>query len=133
MQRGEPMTRILVKVSTSVPERNKEVQGALYMDVRKDDPTDSYLGFMPSLKIYAQGHTPQETERMMERAAALYLKIAIQDNELEKILLHRRFVRVPPVPHPRPTEILSVRTIVPDTERKGPDESGMELEFAGAQ
>ncbi len=124
-------TSVLVRVFAAVT-GDTEVEGRLGMQVRKDDPTDSYLGFMPSLKLYAQGNTVQEAERMMEQAVSLYLELAIKERELEKILLHRGFRRLPPAPRPgpEPDEILSVRTSG-GAEPSDADESGMELEYAG--
>lgn len=122
---------MLVRVLASVPSHDTEIKGALGMNVRKDEATDTYLGFMPSLKLYCQGRTPQEAERLMERAVALYLETAVREGQFSDILLARGFRRLSGSVGERPTQVLSISSIS-GRPKEGSDESGMELEFAGA-
>ena len=126
------MEERLVRVFASVPSRDTEVQGVLGMVVRKDDATDTHLGFMPALKLYSQGRTPQEAERLMEKAAALYLETAVREGQLSDILLARGFRRIiPGSGGEKPVDILSIRSISGLPKSAGAA-SEMELEFAGA-
>jgi predicted RNase H-like HicB family nuclease len=124
---GVEYTFVMVRVSALA--RDTEVQGKLTMRVRKDEPTDSFLGFMPALKLYAQGRTPHEAERLMEKAVTLYLETAIQDGQLSDILLVRGFRRLSGGEKPS-EQHLTIRR--PSAEPKTDPERGMELEFAGA-
>jgi hypothetical protein len=118
---------VLVRIAVSAPDT--EIVGRLAMNVSRDEPTDTHLGFMPALKLYSQGRTPQEAERLMEKAVALYLETAAKEGQLWKILLARGFRRLSGSGGEKPTEFLTIERRRPNV---GPEEPEMELEFAGA-
>lgn len=126
------MEGVLVRFRASVPERDTEVDGVLGMTIDKDEATDSYLGFMPALNLYSQGRTPQEAERLMEKAATLYVETAVREGQFSDILLARGFRRISGSGVEKAIEILSIRSISGQPRSAG-SESGMELEFAGAK
>jgi len=121
----------LVRFAAHVPERDKDLDGVLRMHIEKDGATDTYLGFVPALKLYSQGRTQQEAERLMEKCVSLYLATAVREGQFGDILLARGFRRIP-AGSVKPVEIISIRSISGERQT-GPDESGMELEFAGAK
>ena len=114
---------MLVKFLARVPEHDTEVYGALGVIIDKDEATDSYLGFMPALELYSQGRTSQEAERLMEKAAALYLATAVREKQLSDILLKRGFRRRAAGKMPS-AEGISIRKISTESESGGGSDSG---------
>ncbi len=101
------------------------------MTIRKDESTDTHLGFMPALKLYSQGQTPQQAERLMEKSVALYLETAVKGDQLWKILLARGFQRISgSAGEKKPAQILWITSGQPTPGSE--EEPEMELEFAGA-
>src|SRR5713226_124212 len=105
----EAVVRFLARVEGS----SKEVNGTLSMTVEKDKATDTYLGCMPSLKLYSQGRTPEEAEGLMEKAVNLYLQTALRHGQLSDILLASGFRRIRNSGDKKPAETVLIRTISP--------------------
>lgn len=58
---------------------------------RHDEESQVYVGFCPSLQIYAQGNTNEEAERSLKSAITLFVRNCFKRNILEKFLKARGF------------------------------------------
>ena len=124
----------LVRVYACLLTHDTEIDGKLGMGVRWDEATGTYLGYMPALKLYAQGKTEKETETFMEKAAVLYCETALQRGQLFEVLMARGFKRIP-VGMPLGSEYLRVKRLPEEPEQIAPTDSNdndMELQLVGA-